>query len=286
MNHKDVSMAVLRSRCAQMKIDESQVLAIFDYLYPKLDEAKSKLQECKTTPNDMFYAFDMDWVMKEVGKSDYIHMYPCPAPSIVTWSGVFNKILNNQTSDLAYAEQLALKMVNYMVYAECVYANLVNQLCYALVNSKDPQQLRKLDCKTSMESIARNVQLKSKVRFLKVNLPDIPDVLDITKACDIDLRNMIAHGNLAGNLPLAPYLRQSKLKHQSMSASVYVRRQSKQVWKWDENPVDLDAAYEKMRQTTRIWHAALWHYRDIAYGSWRLFPESWQTQTEARYPPE
>ena len=286
MNHEDVSTAILRSRCAQMNIDAAQVLAIFDRLRPKLDEAKAKLQECKTTPNDMLYAFDVDGIMKEVGKPDCVHMYPCPAPSIVTWSGVFNKILNNQTSDLAYVERLTLKMVNYMVYAECVYANLVNHLCYILVNSKDPRPLGKLDGNTSMESIARNIRLKSKVKFLKINLPDTFDVPDITKACDIDLRNMIAHGNLAGNPPLAPHPRQPKLKHQSMSAPVYVRRQSEQVWKWDENPVDLDAAYEKMHHTTRIWHTALWHYRDIAYGSWRLFPESWQIRTEAHYPPD
>ena len=279
-------MVVLRSRCAQMKIDKSQVLSIFDRLRPKLDEAKAKLQECKTTPNDMLYAFDMGGTMKETGKPDYMHMYPCPAPSIVAWSGMFTKILNNQASNFAYAEQMALKMINYMVYAECVYTNLVNHLCYVLVNSKDPQYPKKWRCKTNMESIARNGKLKLKVKFLRFNLPDISDELNIAKACNIDLRNMIAHGNFAGNPPLASHPRQPKLKHQSMSTLVYVRCQPNRVWKWDENPVDLDAAYEKMRYTTRIWHAALWHYWDIAYGSWRLFPESWQTQTGASYPPD
>lgn len=281
-----MSTAVLRSRCAQMKIDESQVLSIFDRLRPKLDEAKAKLQKCKTTPNDMLYAFDMGGVMEEAGKPDYMHMYPCPAPSIVAWSGVFNKTLSNQASNLAYAEQITLKMINYMVYAECVYANLVNHLCYVLVNLKDPQHLKELKCETDMESIARVGQLKLKVKFLRHNLPDIPDAPNITEACNIDLRNMIAHGNFAGNPLLAPHPHQPKLKHQLMHASVYVRRRSKSAWKWEENPVDLDAAYEKMRHTTRIWHAALWHYWDIAYGSWRLFPESWQTQTGARYPPD
>lgn len=286
MNHEDVSMAVLRSRCAQMKIDESRVLTILDRLRPKLDEARTKLQEWKIMPKDMLYAFDMSGIMKEGRKPDYIHMYPCPAPSIVAWSGMFTKILNSQMSNLAYAEQLSLKMINYMVYTECVYTNLVNHLCYVLVNTKDPQYPKKWKCKTNMESIARNCALKVKVEFLRLNLPDIPDELSITEACNIDLRNMIAHGNFAGNPPPAPHPRQPKLKHQSMSAPVYVRRQSNQVWEWDGEPVDLDAVYEEMLNVTRIWHAALWHYWDIAYGVWRLFPEPWQTQTGARYPPD
>ena len=164
-----------------MKIDESEVLAVFGHLRPKMDEAKAKLQESEITPKDMLYAFDMGGVM-EVEKPDRMHMYPCPAPSIVAWSGVFNKTLDNQASNLAYAERLALKMVNYMVYAECVYANLVNHLCYILVNSKDPQHLNVLKCKTDMESIARNGKLKLKVKFLKCNLPDIPDAPDIDRS--------------------------------------------------------------------------------------------------------
>lgn len=231
----------------------------------------------------MLHAFDMGGVM-EIGKPDCMHMYPCPAPSIVAWSCMFNKTLDNQASNLAYAERLALKMVNYMVYAECVYANLVNHLCYALANSNDPQHLNLLKCKTNMESIARNCILKSKIKFLECNLPDIPDALDITKAFDRDLRNMIAHGNFAGNPP--PHPPQLKLKHQAVSTSVYVRRQYKQAWEWDKKPVDLDAAYERMRYTTRIWHAALWHYWNIACGFWSLFPEPWQTQTGAHYPPD
>ena len=286
MNDEDMSMAVLRSRCAQMKIDVSEVLAIFDCLRPKLDEAKIKLQECEITSKDMLYAFDMDEVMKEAGKPNYMHMYPRPTQSIVAWSGAFSKILDNQASNLAYAERLALKMVNYMVYAECVYANLVNQLCYALANSKDPQHLERLKRNTNMELIARNIQLKPKVEFLKLNLPDIPNAPDITEACDIDLRNMIAHGNFAGNPPLAPYSRQLKINYQLMSAPIYVRRWSQAAWKWEETPVDLDVVYERMCSATRTWHAALWYYRNIAYGSWKLFPESWQTQTGTHYLPD
>ena len=267
-----------------MKINESEVLTVFGYLRPKMDEAKIKLQECGITHKDMLYAFDMGGVM-EVGKPDHMHMYPCPAPSIVAWSGAFNKILDNQAPNLAYAERLALKMVNYMVYAECVYANLVNHLCYILVNSKDPQYLNVLKYKTDMESIARNCKLKFKVEFLRHNLPAIPDTLNITKACDTHLRNMIAHGNFVGNPP-PPHPPQPKLRHQTMSTMVYVRRQTKPSWEWNDTPVDLDAAYERMRYTTRIWHAALWHYWNIAYGSWKLFPEPWQTQTGARYPPD
>ena len=149
-----------------------------------------------------------------------------------------------------------------MVYTECVYANLVNQLCYILANSDSPCRLRELSCETNMEPIARNVHLKQKIRFLKSNLPPMKlRSINITNACNIHLRNMIAHGSLAGNRPQVPYVHQEKHKHQ-MSEPVFVRYRRGWDWKWYKKSVDLDAEYKKMHDTTLIWHNALWRYWD------------------------
>ncbi len=190
-----------------------------------------------------------------------MYLYPRIAPSVAAWSGVFNKTLGSQAFDLSYDERLALKMVNYMVYTECVYANLVNQLCYILANSDSPYCLKKLKCEPNMEPIARNASLKRKIKFLDNNLPHMePRSINITNACNIHLRNMIAHGSLAGSRPQAPHIHQEKPKHQ-MSEPVYVRRSHGEDWKWYKS-VDLDAEYKKMHDTTLIWHNALWRYWD------------------------
>ena len=194
-----------------------------------------------------------------------MHMYPRLAPSVAAWSAVFNKILGNQTSDLTHAERLAVKMINYLVYTECVYANLVNQLCYVLANSGSPRCFKELDRKDDMASIAR-VDLKRKIMFLKHNLPDVqPDVPNIIDACDRDLRNMIAHGSLAGNQPPPSCTNQQKPKHQNIPEQVYVRGGRKEDWKWEKKRVDLDGAYETMHRTTLIWHNALWCYWDMKF---------------------
>ena len=194
-----------------------------------------------------------------------MYLYPRIAPSVAAWSGVFNKTLGSQAFDLSHDERLALKMVNYMVYAECVYANLVNQLCYILANSDSPRCLKELDYKPDMEPIARNASLKRKIKFLKSNLPPMePGSINITDACNIHLRNMIAHGSLAGNRPQAPHIHQEKPKHQ-MSEPVFVRRSLRGDWKWCEKSVDLDAEYKKMHDATLIWHNALWCYWDVKF---------------------
>ena len=266
MSYKECIPMVVQSRCAQTGISESDVRCVFDAILPKLDEAEANLKECGMSLGGMYYAFDTDDVMKEIGDLDRMHMYPRLAPSVAAWSGVFNKTLRSQTSDLTHAERLALKMINYMVYTECVYANLVNQLCYILANSDSPRCLKVLDCKTDVTPIARSVDLKKKIMFLKHNLPDVqPDAPDITDACDIDLRNMIAHGSLAGNQPPLSCTNQQKPKHQNMSEQVYVRCGRKEGWKWEKEPVDLDDAYETLHRTTLIWHNALWCYWNMKF---------------------
>lgn len=266
MNYKECIPMVLHTRCAQMGISESEA-SVFYTLWPKLNEAKDNLQRSETTLENMYHAFDVDKVMSEDGKPDRLHMYPRLAPSVAAWSGVFNKMLGNQASVLTHAERLALKMVNYMVYTECIYANLVNQLCYVLANANSPTCHKKLDHKTDMVSIARSVDLKYKVEFLKHNLPPMTKSLDITEACNIQLRNMIAHGSLAGNQPPGQHCGQQKPEHRSMSDQIYVRQGFKKEWRWDGTPVNLDDAYKTLCDTTLIWHNVLWCYWDVTFRS-------------------
>lgn len=161
-----------------------------------------------------------------------------------------------------WAMHRQLHLPFHVVYTECVYANLVNQLCYVLANLDPPQCLDIIREKTSMKQISLDVNLKPKVKFLSHNLPEMDNSLSITDACDINLRNMIAHGSLAGG-PV-PYTGQQKSKHQS--DSVYVRDSFREDWKWRADPVNLDDAYVKMNRTTLIWHNALWCYWDMKFG--------------------
>ena len=267
MNYKECIPMVIQSRCAQTGISESDVRCVFDAMRPKMDEAEANLKRREMSLESMYCAFDTDEVVREAGDLDRMHMYPRLAPSVAAWSGVFNKTLGNQTSDLTHAERLAMKMINYMVYTECVYANLVNQLCYVLANSNSPRCFKELGRKSDMAPIARNVRLSKKIIFLKHNLPDVqPDVPSITDACDGDLRNMIAHGSLAGNQPPPSCTNQQKPKQQNMSEQVYVRRSFKGGWKWEKNSLDLDVAYKDIHDATLIWHNALWCYWDMKFG--------------------
>lgn len=257
-----------------MGIDELKVSSTYDYLYPKLEEAKANLEELEGSLGDMYYAFDVAEV-EAAGDPNCIHLYPHTSPSMVAWSGMFDRMLNIHTSELSGAERLALKMVNYMAYTECVYANVVNQLCHVLVYTNSPRCTKKLNCKKSMESIARDSTLQRKVDFLKRNLRNMPHgIPDISRACDIHMRNMIAHGSLAGSRPPVPYAGQRKSDYYDMSEPVYVRRPCGKTWKWDKKPVDLDVCYEKMCNATIIWHTALLHYQDVTYGSVEQAPES------------
>ena len=265
MNYKECIPMVLHTRYAQMGIGDSEV-SIFDVLWSKLGEAKDNLQRHGTSLENMYHAFDVERAMSGDGESDRLHMYPRLAPSVSAWSGVFNKMLDNQASILTHAERLALKMVNYMVYTECIYGNLVNQLCYILANADSPNCLERLRCKTyDMRSIARIAHLKDKVDFLKHNLPSMAESLDITSACNIQLRNMIAHGSLAGSQPPGQHSGQRRPECRSTSVQVYVRGGLKEEWRWDEKPVNLDDAYQRLCDITLIWHNILWCYWDATF---------------------
>lgn len=253
---------VVHLRCTQTGINESDVQSVFDMVRPKLDEAEANLRDCDMSLESMYHAFNVDDVVKEPEDLDWLHLYPRPASGVAAWSGVFNKTSDGQAINLTHAEGLAVKMINYMVYTECVYANLVNQLCYVLANSDSPKCFKIIYKKTNMKQIALDVNLKPKVEFLSHNLPKMDNALSITDACDISLRNMIAHGSLAGG-PV-PYTNQEKSKHQS--DSVYVRGGLKDDWKWRADPVNLDDAYMKMHHTTLIWHNALWCYWGMKFG--------------------
>ena len=89
----------------------------------------------------------------------------------------------------------ALKKINYIVYVECVYSVVVNRLCYALAHSDFPSGLDNLNPNPSIPYLVYKAQLTKKIKFIRSNTERPPkDVPDITEACDIDLRNTIAHG--------------------------------------------------------------------------------------------
>ena len=260
-----VTNTLLHLRCAQAGISERKVSSTYDYLLPRLEKAETALQKQKNSLEEMYYAFDAAEI-KATGDPECVHLYPHTSSGMAAWSGMYGRMLSSQTSKLTDVERLSLKMVNYMAYTECVYANIVNQLCYVLANTNSSHCMKKLDCKKSMESIARDCMLKHKINFLKCNLQDMPDsVPDITEACNIHLRNMIAHGSLAGSLPPAPRNNRQKSKYHDMAEPVYVRRRCGKKWKWDEKPTDLDAECEKMCNVTLTWQTALLHYQDVRY---------------------
>lgn len=263
MIYKECIPMAVHLRCTQTGVNESHVQSVFDAIRPKLEEAEASLRYCGMSLECMYYAFNVDDVVKEPEDLDWLHLYPRPASGVAAWSGVFNKTLDGQAADLTHAEGLAVKMINYMVYTECVYANLVNQLCYVLANLDTPKCFKIIYKKTSMKQIALDVDLKHKVKFLSHNLPEMDNSLSITGACDISLRNMIAHGSLAGG-PV-PHIGQQKSQHQN-DYSVYVRGGFREGWEWREEPVNLDEAYMKMHRTTLIWHNALWCYWDMKFG--------------------
>ena len=274
-DNERISATLLHTRCVQAGINKLQVLHIFKCLLPSLEEARVNLKERKKSLEDMYFAFDVGEVVEAAGDPDCTHLYPHPSSGITAWSGMYNRALNNQASELIDAERLALKMVNYMTYTECVYANLVNQLCYVMLNTSSPCRVEELRCKNTMESIARVSPLRYRVKFLKQNLPKILNgVPDIIEACNIDLRNMIAHGSLAGGQSLALHDDRQKTEYRSMSEPVYVRGGYRKDWKWNKKPVDLDIEYKKMRDATLTWQTALLYYQDVIYGSWKCLPES------------
>ena len=264
---KHVKTATLSGKYKSNEIEESDVLSVFDVLKPKMEEAETNLNSDKSL-KDVCTSFEIDEIVSATKENHRnTAMYPRLETSLLVWSGLFDKMSDRNKYNLTDAEQLALNMVNYLVYTESAYAYVVNIICYIFANTKSPLNFQEIDKKSDIVPITRNITLSHKVKFLKRNLPNIPsDVPDITKACDISLRNMIAHGRLAGETLPKSHTSQSKTEDLDASRMTYVQG-GRPHWRWRKKHVDLDVAYAKMNHITQVWCRALQRYCDAELGS-------------------
>lgn len=154
-----------------------------------------------------------------------------------------------------------------MVYAECIYSVVVNRLCYALAHTNSPSGLNELKQNLGIPYLVYRTSLDRKIKFIKSNTDRPPKgVPDIIEACNIDLRNTIAHGGLVGK-PAGVALPFFKDVVQ-MEDPTYVVRFNRTGSLESVRLVDLDAEYEKMRAATMVWHFALVVYWDLTFGMW------------------
>lgn len=197
----------------------------------------------------MCTSFEIQEIENITQENKTIVMYPRLETSMTMRSRLFDKLLNGENYTFTNDERLALKMINYLVYVETEYASTVNVLCYIFAQTISPS-CRGINKKSTIKSISRNFSLKRRIEFLKCNLPDIPsNKPNITTACNIDLRNMIAHGRLVGGpLPEVEYSGEYEM--------VYVQKGYPK-WQWCKKPVKLDVEYVRMVNITKVWRSAI-----------------------------
>lgn len=284
--------------CKQTDVRPDAVRAVFDMLRPKLKEAEDNLPpigspavtangkpvRTKTSQSTKFSSLLLmyssldrieDEEMNRIGvKADLPKwMFPRRGLSEEAWTSVFSKILDSDDLGLGETEMQALRKVNYIVYVECVYSVVVNRLCYALAHADSPDNTAGLKPNPSIPYVVYRIPLAKKVEFIKNNTERLSKgVPDITNACDIDLRNTIAHGGLVGK-PAGVALHFFKDVAQ-MADPAYVPRFDKTGSLESVRLVDLAAEYEKVRAATNVWNLALNMYWNIAFSGWWSVPKS------------
>lgn len=261
--------------CLRNNVSVGDVQIILDMLRPKLDEAKNNLSSIGY-PN----VSSLLCIYDELGHIDYKGVEPISAwiiphrsSSKKAWTGTFSKILCSEELNLNATEVEAIKKINYMIYLECVYSVVVNRLYYALAHTNSPANPDKLRLRLSFPRVVYDGKLAEKVKFIKSNMAPLPKgVPDITEACNINLRNMVAHGRLVGERPVTELHSLKDVTQITEPACVvhFDRTNSLE----SAEIIDLAAEYEKVRVATDVWNIALNIYRDITFGTWRSTPES------------
>ena len=284
--------------CRQTEVSSDAVRAVFDMLRPKLKEAEDNLPpigspavaadgkpvRTKTSQSPNFSSLLLMYSSLDRIEDEEMHrigvvadfpkwMLPRKGLSEETWASAFSKILDSNDLDLGETEMQALRKVNYIVYVECVYSVIVNRLCYALAHTDSPDNTAGLKSHPSIPYVVYRIPLAKKIEFIKNNTERPPNgVPDITEACDIDLRNTIAHGGLVGKpAGVAPHFFKDVAQ---MSDPAYVTRFDKTGSLEAVRLVDLATEYEKVRAATNVWNLALNMYWNIAFSGWWSVPKS------------
>ena len=266
--------------CEQTNVNADAVRVVFDMLRPKLDEARDNLPPIGSHPtsfSSLLLMYDsLDRIEDEEMDRANIKKSRIPKWMLTrrglseeAWTGAFSKIRDSDGLNLDETEMQALKKINYIVYVECVYSVVVNRLCYALAHSDSPSGLDNLNPSPSIPYLVYKAQLAKKIKFIRSNTERPPkDVPDITEACDIDLRNTIAHGGLVGK-PAGVVVPHFFKNVAQMADPTYVTCFDGAGSLKYVRLVDLDAEYEKVRAATNVWNLALNMYWYLEFsGVW------------------
>lgn len=285
--------------CEQTNVSADAVRVVFDMLRPRLDEARDNLPPIgsqsvtddgkpvktkdsqSTNFSSLLLMYDsLDRIEDE--EMDRINinvnriprwMLPRRGLSEKAWAGAFSKIRDSAGLNLDETEMQALKKIDYIVYVECVYSVVVNRLCYALAHSDSPSGLDNLTPSPSIPYLVYEARLAKKIKFIRSNTERPPKgVPDITEACDIDLRNTIAHGSLVGKpAGVAPHFFKNVAQ---MEDPTYVTCFDGMGSLKSIRPVDLAAECEKVRAATNVWNLALNMYWNLEFSGWWSVPRS------------
>lgn len=276
--------------CRETNVSADDVRVIFDMLQPKLDEAKANLPPIESPPSivdgepvktedgssenfsSLLLMYDeLDQIQDDLGRTPK-WMLPKRALGEKAWAGAFAKILDSKELDLSETEMQALRKIDYMVYVECVYSVVVNRLCYALAHANNPN-FDVLKTNPSIQYVVYRVPLAKKIKFIRDNTKRPPKgVPDIVEACDIDLRNTIAHGSLVGKP--AWVARHFFRDVAEKDDPAYVTRFDKAGSLESVRLVDLAVEHEKVRVATNVWNLALNTYWNLSFTGWWAIPQS------------
>ena len=108
------------------------------------------------------------------------------------WVDIYNKIVQN--AGLTGEEKSFLHCLRYMMHVESAYSQIVDKICYLLVwQTKQPSIIRgdNMNCckrVDTVDTISTRCPLATKCEFLAGN-----GFGDLADACDVDLRNSVAH---------------------------------------------------------------------------------------------
>lgn len=265
--------------CLQSNISASDAQTIFNLLRPKLDEAKGNLSSTGSTFDSLLSCIydEMGHIKNKKVDSIPKWMLPRRSSSKKTWTSIFSKIQDSEELNLNTTELQVVRKINYMMYVECAYSVVVDRLYYALAYTNSLPNLSHRDIYPSFSHVVYYTKLTKKVRFIKnkLSLP-LKNIPDITEACNIYLRNMVAHGRLVGELAgMKPNFSEDMIRMVDPVCVSPFRADLESA-----EMVDLNAEYKKIQAITDAWNIALNIYRDIEFGTWRLTPKLWQSPPE------
>ena len=179
------------------------------------------------------------------------------------WTEVYNKTIKN--AGLADNEKSFLHCLSYMLRVESLYGQIVDKICYLLVwQAKQPDAIlgkNKNCCKRvdSVDEISTRCPLATKCEFLASK-----GFGDLADACDVDLRNAVAHTTAVIGEPTIRTTRNRTASTLEMRSDVSIegtdisiRRRAKYgSYGWEK--VDIEKTRHQLE-------TAMWRY-NVAFG--------------------